>query len=105
MEQVRDLAWTQIGIFREEESLTAALDSLTRLLAPSGENEVTRSGVEARNMAVVAKLVALAALRRTESRGAHFRRDYPALDDEGFKVSYADRVDGSMKRQARLGGN
>jgi L-aspartate oxidase len=101
MGQVRELTWTQLGIYREAGALDSARTALTSLLNFSGEIEATRAGVEARNMAIVARLVAEASLRRKESRGAHFRQDYPALDDVEFKVSFADRIDGAVERKAR----
>jgi L-aspartate oxidase len=42
-----------------------------------GDSELVRQCGETRNLTLVARLVAFAALRREESRGAHFRDDYP----------------------------
>src|SRR2546428_8026551 len=65
------------GILRNgrglERSITATLD-LERGLAM---RPVSRRGVEARNLLFVGRLIAEAALRRQESRGAHFREDFP----------------------------
>jgi L-aspartate oxidase len=41
--------------------------------------------IELKNMLLVAKLITRAALDRTESRGAHYRTDYPRLDDLNWK--------------------
>jgi succinate dehydrogenase/fumarate reductase flavoprotein subunit len=49
---------------------------------------VTRAGVEARNIQVVAHLIAAAAILREESRGAHFRTDFPERDDARFRRSF-----------------
>ena len=49
----------------------------------------TRTGkrtVGTRNLALLGRIVATVALRRTESRGAHFRLDYPAPDDAKWRV-------------------
>ena len=43
-------------------------------------------GWELQNMLTVASLMAQAAVWRKESRGAHFRDDYPQTDDEQFKI-------------------
>ena len=71
--QVRRLMWEKIGLVRTREGLAGALAELTAL-----ERAATRG--PARNLALVARLVATAALARPESRGAHFRADHPATD-------------------------
>jgi L-aspartate oxidase len=42
------------------------------------------------NLITVARLIARAALRREESRGAHFREDFPSRDDLHWKVHLVD---------------
>ena len=74
---LREVMWEGVGILRQagglERSIAATLH-LERGLAP---RPATRPGVEARNLLFVGRLVAESALRRRESRGAHFREDYP----------------------------
>jgi len=96
-ESVRALAWERIGIARRAEDLRAALGDLERIGAVSAPGEVTREGVEARNVALVASLVARAALRREESRGAHYRIDAPERDDRRFGVSFAEHRSGETR--------
>ena len=48
-------------------------------------------GWRAVNVVTVAYLIARAALRREESRGAHYRDDYPARDDINWLRRIADR--------------
>jgi L-aspartate oxidase len=78
--ELRDLMWKYAGLLRDEEGLRAALRGLTALrgAAPRG---LTRRAVEARNLLVVAELIVEAALGRQESRGAHFRNDFPVRDE------------------------
>jgi L-aspartate oxidase len=62
-----------VGVVRNRDSLVEALATIDAL----GAN--CRSG-RFRNMLTAARLIAAAALARTESRGGHFRSDYPAHD-------------------------
>ena len=87
--ELRALMATHVGIVRCEAGLSAAADGLAALQSrfddlrakalPDGpvEFEALRRSGELGNMLTVARLVTLAASRRTESRGAHFRSDYP----------------------------
>jgi L-aspartate oxidase len=78
--RVRRLMWERVGILRTRQSLMRALREFEQiaharsLRAPS------------RNFVTVAMLVARAALWREESRGAHFRYDFPARDDARWRV-------------------
>ncbi|MBW8877387.1 MAG: L-aspartate oxidase [Acidobacteria bacterium] len=72
---VRRLMWEKVGVVRDGAGLTAALSELDRLAARHPQ----ASG-EARNLLGVGRLVAAAALARRESRGGHYRSDYPAPD-------------------------
>ena len=74
--------WGRVGIRRDREGLLAAAAELERLEATLGRHPVERGAIEARNLLVLGRLVARAALDREESRGAHHRRDFPARRDE-----------------------
>lgn len=76
--ELKEIMWTYVGILRSEKSLLTAIEKLSQL-----EAKFTRSGkcldkseYEFKNMLTVAKLIAHSALRRKESRGAHYRLDY-----------------------------
>lgn len=78
-ETLRDLMSRHVGLVREAGGLSAVLDALH---APESTMAVVtaaqvRPAVEALNLRTLSGLVVEAALRRTESRGAHWRRDYP----------------------------
>ena len=70
------LLWEKVGILREKEGLTQAADTLVAwqdsLPAPAD-----RPSYELSNLVLTGRLVVEAALLRKESRGAHFRSDYP----------------------------
>jgi L-aspartate oxidase len=70
--------WEAVGIRRRGELLDEALQNFAAMpefIPP------TREGIEYGNMRLIAYVVAMAALERTESRGAHFREDHPETDD------------------------
>ncbi len=71
-----------VGIIRTAESLQAAVGGLDALYAgQEGMRCPTIAHMELRNMTLLAGLVARMALTRTESRGAHYRSDYPKTDE------------------------
>jgi L-aspartate oxidase len=87
-EAIRDLMWRCAGLFRTREDLERAVAALDaeELVAPPP----TADGWRHRNLATVARLIARAALRREESRGGHFRADFPARDDLHWRVHLVD---------------
>jgi len=74
------------GIFRNEESLTKGLNCIKniedRFKSISFQNYET---FELENLIDLSKAILKSALKRKESRGAHFRTDYPESDDQNFK--------------------
>jgi L-aspartate oxidase len=81
---VRQLMWKSVGLFRTREGLTAAGDALAA--AGVVASPATADEWRQRNLVTVARLIARAALRREESRGGHFRADFPERDDVHWKV-------------------
>ena len=90
--QLNKLMWDRVGLIRGEEGLRKALAELQRLeeedlpcitlASPSRRyNRELIEALELSNLLKVSKAVATPALRRTESRGAHFREDYPKGDN------------------------
>ncbi len=74
--EIRSLAWEKCGIVRAGGALAEARAWLdARCLAPAGEPGLAQ--YEARNMHAVVGLIARCALAREESRGAHYRTDFP----------------------------
>jgi len=80
--------WAYAGLLRDDSTLRLGLaaqkvcaDALVELAA---QNKESRRLTEALAMSRVAQAVLLSALARTESRGAHFRNDFPQRDDRNF---------------------
>ena len=77
--RVRRLMWERVGIIRSGESISRALREFEQIArAPLAR--------ASRNFLNVATLIARSAIWREESRGAHFRTDFPARDDERWRV-------------------
>jgi L-aspartate oxidase len=74
------LMWHGAGIVRDAAGLELAARTLSAWAAAM-PGPRTREEHELANLILVARLVVDAALHRTESRGAHFRADFPAADD------------------------
>jgi succinate dehydrogenase / fumarate reductase flavoprotein subunit len=81
--------WAYAGLLREDSTLRLGLaaqqacaDALSEL---SANNKGSRRLTEALAMSRVAHSILASALARTESRGAHFRNDFPHRDDQNFQ--------------------
>lgn len=79
---LKEIMWYKAGILRDEEGLKQALkeigsirDRLKRVLITSYHQLI--KVIELSNMLIVSEMVCKAALKRRESRGAHYRTDYP----------------------------
>jgi L-aspartate oxidase len=76
-ERVRDLLWEQVGIVRTGPELRGALTTLEEMGERTEPDEAHGLAGSTANHVLLARLIARSALRREESRGAHFRTDHP----------------------------
>jgi L-aspartate oxidase len=88
---VRELTWEFCGIVRDSAGLQSAIETLDRAewskpAAPS------LAAIELRNIHQVAALIATCALWREESRGAHYRTDFPEKRPEFARASRISRT-------------
>jgi L-aspartate oxidase len=91
---IRDLMWRHAGVLRSRDGLASAVDILSAWWAAiDGARRANPGARDLRrlaSLAAVGTLVARAALRRDESRGGHFRQDFPQRDDLHWHRHLAD---------------
>ena len=87
--ELMETMWADVAIIRNEEGLKSALNKIGELKIKSldmkvpegsGYNKNLLDALETENMLTVASLVIQSALVRRESRGSHYREDYPQKD-------------------------
>lgn len=95
--ELQNIMWNYVGILRDKSSLCNAIEKLDRLKAkfPRDSKCLNRDEYEFKNMLVTAKLITISALRRKESRGAHFRTDYLNTNEECIH-SYITKNEGEL---------
>jgi len=89
--EIAQILWKKGGILREESGMTSALKALEKI----GQEDLPRARTESpkeflekmeiENALLVAEMIIKSALMREESRGAHFRRDFPLPNDPKWK--------------------
>ena len=77
VEEIRRLLWDDVGIVRTADGLKSALRDLERIARIAEPGRPADLAGPLANAALTASLIARAALVRTESRGAHYRSDFP----------------------------
>jgi fumarate reductase (CoM/CoB) subunit A len=93
--KLTSLMWDKVGIFRTGKEIQEAIteverireNELSRLCVTDNRTRYNREWIETleiQNLVTVAEMVAKAALMREESRGAHFRRDFPKTDNKNW---------------------
>ena len=103
MARLRETMWLKAGIVRDGAGLKGALAdiaelrrALPRLYASSGR--MMLGALEVPMALEGAEMICRAALERTESRGAHYRTDYPTEDEDWFRIVAISRgADGAMR--------
>ena len=98
--KLQDIMQDLVGIVRQESEMLQALGRIRALKSASetvsvdGNREYNpgwHTALDLNNLLTVAEIVACAALERKESRGAHFRDDFPAKDEQAAKFNIVAR--------------
>jgi succinate dehydrogenase / fumarate reductase flavoprotein subunit len=94
--ELQDLMQNLVGIVRTESEMQQALGKITELRARAARAGITgnieyntgwHTALDLDNMLSISEMIAIAALVRKESRGGHFRDDYPEKDAEWGKYN------------------
>jgi fumarate reductase flavoprotein subunit len=105
-DEIEGLMWEKAGLVRNGKKLTEAADRLTTLLEKMGHTNVAdryraqynmewNSIIDVTNLITVCRMVVNSARCREESRGAHYRDDFPETDNENWlKNIYQIKGDG-----------
>jgi succinate dehydrogenase/fumarate reductase flavoprotein subunit len=101
---IGEVLWEKSGILRDEEGLINAMKSLQRIRAknlPEIKAETPKEileTMEVENALWVGEMITRSALMRKESRGAHFREDFPKTDDQNWKGNiFLKKSEGGMR--------
>jgi succinate dehydrogenase / fumarate reductase, flavoprotein subunit len=101
---LQDVMQDLVGIVRQESEMKSALEKIAELKARAGQAAVSghreynngwHTAIDLQNLLTVSEIIALSALDRKESRGGHFRDDYPSKSEEYGKFNTIVRQDGS----------
>jgi succinate dehydrogenase / fumarate reductase flavoprotein subunit len=94
LERLRDIMWDYVGVFRDENGLKTAISEIFKLREEAKNTYVLDkskvyntefyNALELKNMLDLALVIATTALNRKESRGDHYRLDYPKRDDTNW---------------------
>jgi len=108
MEEMQTAMMENVGIYRNEKDMQAAVDQIQSLLERYQQVRVQDSGrafntdllevIELRNLLDLSLLTAAAALNRQESRGAHSREDFPDRDDDNWLKHSLAHLNGDTVR-------
>jgi succinate dehydrogenase/fumarate reductase flavoprotein subunit len=88
-QDLKEVMWYNAGIIREKKELEKALGKIRKISSYGINTHVTDTGglltsLELHSMLLVSEMVCRAALLRNESRGAHYRSDYPEEDNDNW---------------------
>ena len=78
-QRLKDIMWNYAGILRDEDKLLKGLDEIYKLKSEFRRETkcLNKQEYELRNMLCISQLIIKSALKREESRGAHYRTDFP----------------------------
>jgi fumarate reductase flavoprotein subunit len=102
-DRLQELNWNHVGVVRDEKGLLEAVEQFRVLREAAAKIKIDgirpynmpwNEYISLLNMLEVSQIVALSALQRKESRGAHYRSDYPERNDQyGLFNIFLQKID------------
>ncbi len=108
--ELKELMWRRAGVVRDRANLVEALDALedlserctrTRAPGPPQLNPTWQEAIDLENQVTAARCLVASALEREESRGAHYRSDFPETDNARWLRSVRVRAGEGGRPQIR----
>ncbi len=103
MDAIREIMWFNGNVIRNEKNLQSAFEKIEKLkssfnmnLHVKNENE-RKSAFKARNFLILSSLLLQSMMERRESRGAHYREDFPYEDDRYNKRLFVSLKNDKVK--------
>lgn len=99
MGKLRQVLWEKVGIVRDEHSLKEGTEKIDEILKEieghraSNPQELCRT-MECRNAALTGRAIGVSALKRTESRGSHYRNDFPEESEDWISHIHVRTIEG-----------
>lgn len=83
--RIQEIMWDKVGLIRTESDMHHAIEWFDNFAYILKHRAADADAMEMMNLYILGKITAKAALVRRESRGGHFRRDYPERDDKQWQ--------------------
>ncbi|MBA9028455.1 FAD-binding protein [Peribacillus huizhouensis] len=103
IDSIRDIMWFNGNVIRDEQNLLSAIEKIEELRKSFNISQFVdnvkdrKSAFKARNFIMLSKILLQAMLERKESRGAHYREDYPSEDERFNKRLFISLNDHELK--------
>jgi len=98
--KLQKLMLRHVGLKREEKGLLKAIDEMEKMIRVFDYKHMVREAFEFLNLLTGALLTTKAALIREESRGGHYRSDFPKKDDLIWRKNIIQSIDGGMREES-----